>query len=636
MFNGFIKVAAATPNVKVANCSYNAQRIIEIIQKAHAEGVKVLVLPELSITAYTCSDLFFQDRLLSSALHALSKIKDATKGMDILTVAGIPIRHGGKIYNCAAVIHNGRILGFVPKTYIPNHNEFYERRHFAGAMPRNTVYSFEGKDYPFGTKIIFSNRSVPEVRLAVEICEDLWAPATKSTEHSLAGANLICNPSASDELIGKGAYRVDLVKSQSARSLCAYVFCDAGEGESSTDMVFAAHHIIAEGGNILAENKLFSYSMLISEVDISRLESERSRNTSFITNEAQDYTFVDFSFEPETTTLTRTFSKHPFIPSDGANRSYVCEDILSIQSAGLKKRVRHTNPKKIVLGISGGLDSSLALIVAGRTMKALGRPTSDILALTMPSFGTTGRTYENAVRLVKKIGATMEEVNIEDAVLEHFRQIGQSPDDTDITYENSQARIRTLILMDKANKEGGFVLGTGDLSELALGWATYGGDHLSMYNVNSSVPKTLIKHLIQYEADNAADDELSRVLNDILGTPISPELLPSSGEKISQKTEDLIGPYELHDFFLYYVVRCCFAPGKIYRLAKLSFGEDYSDDTILKWLKVFYKRFFSQQFKRSCMPDGPKVGSVCLSPRGDWRMPSDAVCDEWLEELESL
>lgn len=637
MFQGFIRIAAATPKIKVADCNYNANKIIELIGKANHKKVKVLALPELCITAYTCGDLFFQQTLLDGAMEALNKIVNSTIDIDMLVFVGLPVRHKDKLFNCAVAIHDGTILGFVPKTYIPNHSEFYEKRYFVNSLVENSIYNFNGKDYPFGTNIIFSNKNIPNLKVSAEICEDLWAPISKSTEHALAGATLICNLSASDETVGKSDYRLQLIKNQSAKTFCGYIYSDAGEGESSTDMVFGSHNIIAENGTILAQSDLFANDMVISEIDVDRIEFERNHSTSFSTNDDTNYIKVNFEFSDVCcTTLTRTFNKHPFIPNNNSEKENVCENILQIQSEGLKKRISHTSSKKIVIGVSGGLDSSLALIVAARTMKKLNKPANDILAVTMPCFGTTDRTYNNAVALMECLGVSFKEVNIKKSVLQNFSDIGHDPSVADVTYENVQARIRTLVLMNTANEVGGIVLGTGDLSESALGWATYAGDHISMYNVNASVPKTLIRHIIQHEANNMTDKKLSAILNDILDTPVSPELLPSNGNDISQKTEDLVGPYELHDFFLYYMVRLAFPPKKIYRIAKYTFDGLYDDKTILKWLKVFYKRFFSQQFKRSCMPDAPKIGSVSLSPRADWRMPSDACNILWLEQIENM
>lgn len=637
MLDGFIKVAAATPQIKVADCMYNADQIIMEVDKANKNGVKVLVFPELCITAYTCGDLFFQSTLIDNAYKALDKIVLHSKGIDILIFVGLPVMCNYKLYNCTAVINNGKVLAFIPKTHIPNHSEFYEKRYFEEAPVGNSLFRLNGKEYPFGNNIIFSNKSISNLKIAAEICEDLWTPYSKSTEHAIAGATIVCNLSASNEIVGKSDYRLQLIKSQSARAFCGYIYSNAGRGESSTDMVFSSHNIIAENGAILNQTELFSNSVATSEIDVDRIAFERIHSTTFPPINTDNYLYVDFDFEHTCKTeLTRAFRTTPFVPSSNVNEKSVYETVLNIQSEGLLKRLTHTGSKKIVLGISGGLDSTLALIVAAKSLRKLNRPLTDIVAITMPCFGTTDRTYNNAVELVHRLGATFREVSIKDTVISHLKDIGHDISTTDITYENAQARIRTLVLMDTANKEGGIVLGTGDLSESALGWATYAGDHISMYNVNASIPKTLVRYLINYEATSTEDAILSSVLKDILDTPVSPELLPAEGQKITQKTEDLVGPYELHDFFLYYMVRLAFPPEKIYRLAKYAFCDLYDDTTILKWLKVFYKRFFSQQFKRSCVPDGPKVGSVALSPRADFRMPSDACAKVWLEQLERM
>lgn len=630
MKDGFLKVAAATPDIEVCNCTYNTKNIINIIKEAHSKNVKLLVFPELCISGYTCSDLFLQETLLKSSINSLFDILSVTKNINMVIIVGLPIVKNNNLYNCAAVMLNGSILGIIPKTHIPNYSEFYEARHFVKAPQENTIISLNGNDYPFGNKLIFKCSDMPLFSLSVEICEDLWSPAPPSISHALAGASVIANLSAGNEVVGKSEYRKMLVNSSSAKLICGYIYANAGNGESTTDLVFSGHNIISENGTVLCESKLFENSLVITELDLNRLEFERRRITSFTCNDNPQYSVIPFNLNIQKTSISRNVDKHPFVPNNLTDRESRCETILNIQSMGLKKRIKHTNSNSVVIGISGGLDSTLALLVAVRTMKKLKRPNSDILAITMPCFGTTDKTYQNAVKLSNILGVTLKEINIENEVLTHFKDIGQDPNCHDVTFENSQARIRTLILMNIANKYNGLVIGTGDLSELALGWATYNGDHMSMYSVNSSVPKTLIKSLVKHEADKTTNQKLNYILNDVLETPISPELLPSINGQISQKTEDLVGPYELHDFFLYYSIRWGFTKEKVFRLAKYAFKQDYSDDVINKWLKVFYKRFFSQQFKRSCIPDGPKVGSVTLSPRGDFRMPSDASPFIWI------
>ena len=633
---GFIKAAAATPEIRVADCSYNAGQTVKLMREAAEKGVKLLVFPELCITGYTCSDLFLQRRLLDGALTALRTVMEASRKLSLLTVAGLPLTVEDKLYNCAAVIFQGEILGVVPKTNLPNYNEFYEKRHFVPAPAENTVCRLFGKEVPFGSKLLFCCDTLSELKVAVEICEDLWSPIPPSNYHALAGATIIANPSASNEVIGKDAYRKELVGGQSGRLVCGYIYASAGEGESTTDLVFSGHNLIAENGAILAESRLFHNSLTISELDVQRLSGERRRLSSFPAVQDEGYQRIYFSLPVEKTDLTRIIDPRPFIPSEQSALKNRCETILSIQSLGLKKRLEHSRAKTAVVGISGGLDSTLALCVTARAMDLLNRPRTDIIAITMPCFGTTQRTKSNAEILAQHLGVTLERVDIARQVLQHFEDIGHSPDDQDVTFENAQARTRTLVLMDWANQTGGLVIGTGDLSELALGWATYNGDHMSMYGVNASIPKTLIRHLVSYEAEKLNDPRLKEVLMDILDTPVSPELLPAKDGEISQKTEDLVGPYELHDFYLYYAIRWGFSPAKVYHLARLAFDGAYDQETILKWLKTFYRRFFNQQFKRSCLPDGPKVGSVTLSPRGDWRMPSDASSALWLKELDEL
>lgn len=641
MKDGFIKVAAGTPLIKVADCAYNARSIIGLACGAAAAGASLLVLPELCLTGYTCGDLFLQPLLLEGALEALETVCRDTADMEMLILAGLPVFHKGKLFNCAAVLQRGEVLGLIPKTNIPNYGEFYEQRHFASASV------LEGFDYhglgfgpeeqvPFGVRQIFRCAQQPDFVLAVEICEDLWASCPPSSMHACAGATVIANLSASDETIGKDAYRRELVKGQSSRQLCAYLYADAGEGESTTDMVFAGHNLIAENGALLAESRRYETGLVYSEIDVSRLAGERRRITTFPAALEKGYQYTEFSLQGRETPLSRRISPTPFIPSDEAAREACFEDILRIQSHGLKKRLAHSGAKAAVVGISGGLDSALALLVTARAMDLLGRPRTDIVAVTMPCFGTTERTEGNAGLLVERLGACLRRIDIKKAVDLHFTDIGHDAGTHDVTYENAQARERTQVLMDIANAAGGLVIGTGDLSELALGWATYNGDHMSMYSVNASIPKTLVRHLVAYEAGRTEDKQLCGVLRDILDTPVSPELLPPSEGEIQQKTEDLVGPYELHDFFLYYLIRWGFPPRKVYRLARYAFAGQYPDETILKWLRTFCRRFFQQQFKRSCLPDGPKVGSVSLSPRGDWRMPSDASAALWLAELDKL
>lgn len=636
MKNGFIKVAALTPKVKVADPKYNKERICELIDIAQQSGVKVMVFPELCITGYTCSDLFYQELLLEEARKALIEIAEYTEKVEGIVFVGLPLEYNAKLYNVAAAISGGQILGLVPKVHIPNYNEFYECRHFAKGMEEPMPVRLDDDHVvPMGTHILFGCRQMPGLKIGVEICEDLWTPNPPSIEHAMAGATLIVNLSASDETTGKDTYRRNLVSGQSARLICGYVYASAGDGESTQDVVYSGHNLIAENGTILAESERFSNESIYSEVDIQRLNEERRRMSTYGTVDTV-YMKVEFSLKEEWTALTRFVDPAPFVPGKKADRDKRCEEIFMIQAMGLKKRLEHTNSQAAVVGISGGLDSTLALLVTAKAFDLLGKDHKGIVAVTMPGFGTTDRTYDNAVSLIHSLGATFKEVNIVDSVRVHFRDIGQEESVHDVTYENGQARERTQILMDIANKLGGMVIGTGDMSELALGWATYNGDHMSMYGVNSSVPKTLVRHLVRYYADTCEDEELQRVLPDVLDTPVSPELLPPEDGKISQKTEDIVGPYELHDFFLYYVLRFACTPKKIYRLAKYAFAGTYSDEMIRKWLKTFYRRFFSQQFKRSCLPDGPKVGTVAVSPRGDLRMPSDACSRIWMDELDEL
>ncbi len=637
MRDGFVKAAAGTPKIRVADCEYNAGQIIALMEEAAAQGVKVLALPELCVTGYTCGDLFLQPTLLDGAERALARILEETRGLDMLTALGLPVRCQNKLYNCAAIIQKGAILALSPKTHIPNYGEFYEARWFASPSETLNGCEFELAGLPvrMATHPLVECGTVPGLVIGVEICEDLWAPAPPSVRLAAEGATLILNLSASDEVAGKADYRRQLVTSQSGRLVCGYIYADAGEGESSTDLVFTGHNMIAENGTLLAEGR-FSTGLTISEIDVQRLTYERQRMNTYASPPGDVYTFSDYcKFEREETALTRPVSPTPFIPADTGAREQRCEEILTIAALGLKKRLEHTNAACAVVGLSGGLDSTLAILIAAKAFDLLGRDRQGILAVTMPCFGTTRRTRSNAELLARELGAQFMEVNIGAAVERHFADIGQSMDDHSVTFENAQARERTQVLMDLANQRGGLVIGTGDLSELALGWATYNGDHMSMYAVNASIPKTLVRHLVAWEAQRRGGP-IGEVLRDILDTPVSPELLPPKDGEIAQKTEDLVGPYELHDFFLYYAVRWGFPPRKVLRLAACAFGGRYDREALLKWLKNFYRRFFSQQFKRSCLPDGPKVGSVGLSPRGDWRMPSDASAKLWLDELEGL
>ena len=602
MKDGFVKAAVSTPELRVADCLFNEKEIKEKAEKLAEKGARLIVFPEFALTGYTCQDLFLQDTLLDGATEALKQLAVDTAGIKAVVVVGLPLEMQGRLYNVAAVLNQGKILGFVPKSHMPNYGEFYEARQFAPWKGENTTYRFQdGTEVPFGTKIIFENREMREFTFAIELCEDL-------------------------------------VKNQSARTLSGYLYADAGEGESTQDMVFGGHNLIVENGTILEECQSFATEQdLITELDVKRLKNERRRMSTFSLEPRADYERVYFDTGAcEETVLTRTFEKTPFVPSGEAARQKRCEEILAIQSMGLAKRLRHTGCKNAVIGLSGGLDSTLALLVTVRAFDRLGLDRKGIWCVTMPCFGTTSRTYDNAVSLAKELGATLKEIRIEEAVQIHFRDIGHDPQVQDVTYENGQARERTQILMDVANQAGGMVIGTGDMSELALGWATYNGDHMSMYGVNCSIPKTLVRYLVRYYADMAENEKLKKVLYDVLDTPVSPELLPPKEGEIAQKTEDIVGPYELHDFFLYYVLRCGFTPEKIFRLAVYTFEGEYDKETIYKWLYTFCHRFFRQQFKRSCLPDGPKVGTVSVSPRGDLRMPSDASDGLWKQSLDRI
>ena len=633
---GFFRTAAASCRIKVGDCIFNRDSILASVREAYLAGAEAIVLPELCITGYTCGDLFAQSALLDDALEALLYITEACSGMNILAAVGLPLEVNCKLYNCAALIYKGKILGVLPKTFLPNYNEFYEKRWFTPAPPQTTYIDLLGQRVPFGTKQLFKAKGQEHIVLGCEICEDVWAPVPPSCSHALAGATVILNLSAGNEITGKAAYRLSLVQNQSARLISGYVYACAGEGESTTDVVFSGHNIICENGTVLSESTRFENGIIYADIDTDRLVSERRRNTTFIPD-TDGYTVTEFDFVPRDNDIDRFTDPHPFVPSDSAEREARCREIMDIQAHGLKKRLEHVGAKNVVIGISGGLDSTLALIITSRAFELAGLDKKGIITVTMPCFGTTQRTHSNAVDLCRALGTSFMEVNIAPSVEKHFADIGQDPSKHDLTYENCQARERTQVLMDLAGKYGGFVVGTGDLSELALGWATYNGDHMSMYGVNCSIPKTLVRYLIGYAAEYTKNPLLRTVLTDILDTPVSPELLPPDKDgNITQITEDVVGPYELHDFFLYNMMRLAFPPEKIYYLAKKAFAGVYDDKTILKWLKNFYYRFFSQQFKRSCLPDGPKVGSVSLSPRGDWRMPSDASAADFITRIENM
>ena len=635
MRDGFISVACGAPKLRLADCHYNAEQTFSMMRQAEKAGAKVLVLPELGLTGYTCGDLFYQDTLLRSAEEALATVLAATRPLEIITALGMPVQVNNKLYNCAVIIQKGEVLGVVPKTNLPNYGESYERRQFAPAPAENSTILLLGQHVPFGTNLVFSCAGMPELTLGFEICEDLDAPMSPSVALAAAGATIIGNLAAASDIVGADKYRRHLVTMQSAKLLCGYLYASSGEGESTSDSVFGAHQIMAENGHLLQESR-FEGGLRMTEIDVAKLVYERRRTQRF--TEDGKAMVIPFEQTMTETKLTRYVAPMPFVPENKEERDRRCQEILFIASLGLKQRMEHTGAKTAVIGLSGGLDSTLAVLITGLAMKMLNRPMTDIVAVTMPCFGTTDRTKNNAVILAEQMGATLRTVDISASVRSHFKDIGHSMDDHSVTFENGQARERTQVLMDIANATGGLVIGTGDLSELALGWCTYNGDHMSMYAVNCSIPKTLVRHLVGYLAkDNEGKDEaLHDVLEDILDTPVSPELLPAVQGQISQKTEDLVGPYELHDFFLYYMLRWGFSPAKIYRLAVYALGDRYSREVILKWLKTFYRRFFTQQFKRNCVPDGPKIGSVAMSPRGDWRMPSDAKWAIWQAELETL
>ncbi len=633
--DGFFRVAAASPVIRVADCAQNVEAVLAALQSAAADGAGAVVFPELCLTGYTCGDLFHDAALLAAAEKALSCILQHTATLPLVAVVGLPVAHGAALYNCAAVCCGGRLLGLTAKQSLPNYSEFYEARWFTPAPETPIPLHFAGQDTILGSGLLYRCRDVDGLCIGVEVCEDLWVPAPPSIAMARGGATVLLNPSASDEVIGKAQYRRNLVKDQSARLYCAYAYADAGEGESTTDLVFAGHNLVAENGTVLDETPLFANGTAAADVDLDRLLQERRRSTTWTEQPAD--TVIDFdmayTFDPEK--MTRKFPRTPFVPADQGDLARRCETILGLQALGLKTRLKHTGITHAVIGISGGLDSTLALLVAVRAFDALGLPRANITAVSMPGFGTTQRTKNNAESLSRALGVEAREVSISAAVQQHFADIGHDPAVQDVTYENCQARERTQILMDISNQQNGLVIGTGDLSELALGWATYNGDHMSMYGVNASVPKTLVRHLVQYAA-GAFGGEIGEILLDVLDTPVSPELLPPKDGEIAQKTEEVVGPYTLHDFFLYYLLRFGFAPGKLYRMAVRAFDGMYAPQTIWKWLHNFYRRFFQQQFKRSCLPDGPKVGSVTLSPRGDWRMPSDAGLRLWMDELEAV
>ena len=637
MRDGFLRVAAATPSVRVADPAYNREQIETIIRSEAARGTKVLVFPELALSAYTCGDLFLQDALQEAVLRELRQLLHNTADSEVLCFVGLPFAFENRLYNAVAVFQKGELLGLVPKRHIPNYGEFYERRYFAPGFESPVLVSLFGERLPFGARLLFSCESLPELKIGVEICEDLWVPNAPSIDLCTAGATLIVNCSASNALAGKRKARRELVQAQSSKLLAGYVYASAGEGESTQDLVFSAHNLIAEAGEVLAESPLLTNTVIVSELDLKKLLFLRRRQSSYPERDSESnlYCDIDFSLSLTETELTRKVNPAPFVPAEPEARAERCEEILRIQALGLKKRLDHIHGSRAVLGLSGGLDSTLALLVAVRSFDALGLPRSGIETITMPAFGTTDRTYRNACELAAALGTSLEEISIREAVLQHFKDIKQDPEKHDITYENSQARERTQVLMDIANRDNALVTGTGDLSELALGWATYNGDHMSMYAVNVSVPKTLVRVLVEHEA-GLASGKLREVLLDILDTPVSPELLPPKDGVISQKTEDLVGPYELHDFFLFQMLRYGSSPRKIYRLALRAFAGVYDEATVKKWLLTFLRRFFTQQFKRSCLPDGPKTGSVAVSPRGDLRMPSDAMSRIWIEEAEAL
>lgn len=635
MKDGFIRVGCANFEIKLGQVEANAKQIIVQVQEAVKQHIKVLVFPELCLTGYTIEDLFYQKRILNETQKQIDVILQQTQDTDLFFVIGCPLVHQNKLYNCALAIQHGEILGVVAKTYIPTYHEFYEGRHFAKAPDTLQDIMINQQLYPFGNKILFECVNIPALKIGIEICEDLWAPLPPSTHHCLNGATLIVNPSASNDLTSKSDYRRLLVSSHSARLICGYVYCNAGLGESSTDVVFSNHHIIAENGTLLHEATPYSSGIITVDMDLEKLVSERVEMSTY-ENHQDDYLYIPFTLKEETLDLIRSYDPHPFVPQDKEQRALRCQEVFDIQIHGLIQRLQAAHIQKVVIGISGGLDSTLALLVASMAYQKLGYPSQNIIAVTMPCFGTTSRTKNNALQMMKELHVTSLSVNIQQAVKQHFQDIQHDENIHDVTYENAQARERTQVLMDIANQEGGIVIGTGDLSEVALGWSTYNGDHMSMYAVNVSVPKTLVRYLVDYVSSLYIGTPLHDTLQDILKTPVSPELLPAKDNEIVQKTEDIVGPYELHDFFLYHHVRFHYEPRKLYRIALHAYQQSYDAATIKKWLTLFYRRFFTQQFKRSCIPDGPKVGSVALSPRGDFRMPSDANVELWLQECEQL
>lgn len=635
MKDGFIRVGCASFEIELANVEKNAKQIMSYVDKAIDEHIHVLTFPELCLTGYTIEDLFYQKRIVNEVYQQIDVIKNYTRDKNIVVVIGAPLLHMNQLYNCAIVMNQGDILGVVPKTYIPNYHEFYEGRHFSKALDETTEIKINENYYPFGTDLIFESNQQQHLKIAVEICEDLWAPIPPSSRHCLNGATLIVNLSASNELTTKADYRRLLISSHSARLVCAYAYCNAGLGESTTDVVFSNHHVIAENGTLLEESVLYEEGLIYSDVDLDKLVSERIEMSTY-ENACDDYMYIGFDLKEEDLELDRYYDPYPFVPQDSTKREERCKEVFDIQIQGLIQRIKAAHIQKLVIGISGGLDSTLALLVANMAYQKLGYSSKNIIAVTMPCFGTSSRTKNNALQMMKELNVTSLTVNIADAVNQHFQDIHHDSDIHDVTYENAQARERTQVLMDIANQEGGIVVGTGDLSEVALGWSTYNGDHMSMYAVNSSVPKTLVRYLVDYVASLYHSQPLETILRDILDTPVSPELLPAKDNEIVQKTEDIVGPYELHDFFLYHHVRFHYEPAKLFRIANIAFADKYDAPTIKKWLTLFYRRFFTQQFKRSCIPDGPKVGSVALSPRGDLRMPSDASVKAWLKECEKL
>ncbi len=633
MKDGFVKTAVGVPEIALGECDKNADRIIAMAEEMASEGVKLATFTELGVTGYTLENLFLQQSLLTSAQSALKKILLKSRELDMLLIVGVPVAINSSLYNCAAVINRGNLLGLVPKKHIPTYSEFYEGRYFAPSPEKPESINYMGQQVAFGQGL-FQCAEMPELTLGIEICEDVWVASPPSIEMAQSGANVIFNLSCSNEIIGKSEYRRDIIKSLSGSLICAYAYCSAGDGESSTDLVFSGHCMVCECASILAEQRWKTGAFITADVDIQKINSDRQRMSTFTNGSSGKYQVVSqFHLDVTDTKLTRIFPRLPFVPSSKENLESRCREIIHIQSAGLQRRLKGAHSSHAVIGLSGGLDSTLAYLVTVNAFESLGYPPENIIAITMPCFGTTSRTKSNAQKLAEALKTSFYEIDIHDAVYQHFKDIGHDGVTTDVTYENSQARMRTLILMDMANKHNGLVIGTGDLSELALGWATYNGDHMSMYGVNSGVPKTLVRYLVDSIAASS-DEPVKSILYDVLATPVSPELLPPEEDgDIAQRTEEIVGPYELHDFFMYYIMRCGFAPHKILRIAELAFKESYSDDVIKKWLKTFIRRFFAQQFKRSCLPDGPKVGSVSISPRGDWRMPSDASCEEWLRDI---